>query len=69
MFMLALVVVGRWEREELGRPRVVWVGVDSVEKDRMKMDVQVHGSTPALNLRHRAAPPMDYAQELLRAVP
>jgi hypothetical protein len=50
-----LVVVRCREREELGLARMVRVGVDgvdAVEKDRMEMDVQVHRSTPALNLRH-----------------
>ena len=42
-----LVVVGRWEREELGRVRVVRGGVDSVEEDRIEMHVQLHRSTPA----------------------
>jgi hypothetical protein len=64
-----LVVVRRGEREELGRPRVGWVRIDSVEKNRMKMHVQVHRSTPALNLRYRARLTLSYAQELLRSVP
>jgi hypothetical protein len=53
-----LVVVGGRQSEEHRGPRVVRVGIDSVEEDRMKIYVQVHGPTPALNLRHRAALPM-----------